>query len=268
MSPDRKKQLHDIYNEIEYILKNNSKNIVTERPAPVIVEEKHQVPSTSTTTVVPPLSLPKSESTSNVSPRGISILHFNISNSLSIGTTTTNVEKPPTPKTPTTPTTTESTSTKSTTPTSSTTPNSDFNFFEVTFPQPTVTPTATTTKADPSTSFSNFFGHENPFITPTNSTNVTPATSTSSLDSPSVPPANTTTVEPPKPAPAPATAAPPREMYKALYDYTAVESNEITFKAGDVIRLVKKYKDTEWSKGELKGKVGFFPMNYCELVKN
>jgi hypothetical protein len=93
----------------------------------------------------------------------------------------------------------------------------------------------------------------NTFATPTASPAVTPSGSTTNINATE--------------APSTKSAAAAREMYRALYDYTAAEANEITFKAGDVIRLVKRYKDTEWCKGELKGKVGFFPTNYCELLK-
>jgi hypothetical protein len=52
-----------------------------------------------------------------------------------------------------------------------------------------------------------------------------------------------------KPPPKPLPATPPKpqkEVYKALYDFEATEDNELPFKKGDVVTLVKKYDDSEW----------------------
>lgn len=135
MSPDRRKQLHDIYFEIDYILKNNAKNIVTERPAPLeelkpISSTTNTTTSTATATVVPRLNLQKTESfvQNKTSPRGATT------------DSTKTAEKPPTPRTP----------DSSSTPTAATTPVSqqkdDFHFFEASFPPTNVTPTAQVTK--------------------------------------------------------------------------------------------------------------------------
>jgi len=51
---------------------------------------------------------------------------------------------------------------------------------------------------------------------------------------------------------------------KALYDYSAQEENELTFKEGDLINLVEVYEDSDWWKGELNGKIGIFPSNFTE----
>merc|ERR1719166_959248 len=45
---------------------------------------------------------------------------------------------------------------------------------------------------------------------------------------------------------------------KALYDFEAEASGELSFKEGDTIRLKKKL-DENWFEGELGGKIGMFP---------
>lgn len=37
--------------------------------------------------------------------------------------------------------------------------------------------------------------------------------------------------------------------YKALYDHSAADATELSFKTGDVITLVKKYANSEWHQG-------------------
>jgi len=56
--------------------------------------------------------------------------------------------------------------------------------------------------------------------------------------------------------------------FKALFDYTASETNEISFKEGDIITLVEKYSDNDWWKGRLlNNKEGLFPSTYVEELK-
>jgi signal transducing adaptor molecule len=48
---------------------------------------------------------------------------------------------------------------------------------------------------------------------------------------------------------------------KALHDFTATEAGELSFKKGDIIKVVDRcYKD--WWRGQLKGRVGLLPVNY------
>lgn len=50
---------------------------------------------------------------------------------------------------------------------------------------------------------------------------------------------------------------------KALYDFTASEAGELTFRRGDIISVIESaYKD--WWRGSLHGVVGIFPTNYVE----
>ncbi|CAG8786690.1 21622_t:CDS:2, partial [Gigaspora rosea] len=52
---------------------------------------------------------------------------------------------------------------------------------------------------------------------------------------------------------------------RALYDFHPTESNELGFSCGDIINVMDNvYKD--WWKGELRGKIGIFPVNYVEKI--
>ena len=50
---------------------------------------------------------------------------------------------------------------------------------------------------------------------------------------------------------------------KALYDYSARNARELSFKAGDVINVTQKSTSGQWQ-GEFHGKTGTFP---ASLVK-
>ena len=52
---------------------------------------------------------------------------------------------------------------------------------------------------------------------------------------------------------------------RALYDYTAASEDELTFRVGDMIRLVDS-SDPDWWEGELDGKRGAIPANYVLLL--
>ncbi len=51
---------------------------------------------------------------------------------------------------------------------------------------------------------------------------------------------------------------------RALYDYTAQESDELTIREGDTIDIIQK--SGEWWEGTLNGQVGVFPANYVEEI--
>jgi hypothetical protein len=57
------------------------------------------------------------------------------------------------------------------------------------------------------------------------------------------------------------------ERYKAVYDFDAVENNELSFKEGDIILVSKKMND--WWIGQLEngGKKGLVPSTYLQPIQ-
>ncbi|XP_077152088.1 proto-oncogene vav isoform X4 [Ranitomeya variabilis] len=51
---------------------------------------------------------------------------------------------------------------------------------------------------------------------------------------------------------------------RARYDFCARDRTELTLKEGDVIRILNKKGHQGWWKGEVYGKIGWFPSNYVE----
>ncbi|XP_075460559.1 proto-oncogene vav isoform X2 [Ascaphus truei] len=51
---------------------------------------------------------------------------------------------------------------------------------------------------------------------------------------------------------------------RARYDFCARDRTELTLKEGDAIRIISKKGQQGWWKGEVYGKVGWFPSNYVE----
>ncbi|KAB7507398.1 Intersectin-1 [Armadillidium nasatum] len=60
-------------------------------------------------------------------------------------------------------------------------------------------------------------------------------------------------------------APPPQdpEKVEALYPYTAVNDDELSFEPGDIIFVLDK-EDSAWWKGSLRGVIGVFPSNYVQ----
>ena len=50
--------------------------------------------------------------------------------------------------------------------------------------------------------------------------------------------------------------------YRAIYDYSQAYDEDLSFKTGDIIKLVSV--DGEWATGEFNGKTGYFPFKYVE----
>jgi len=59
-------------------------------------------------------------------------------------------------------------------------------------------------------------------------------------------------------------------MFLAIYPFTATQSWQLSFQAGDVIQVQRgedeEEKEAEWKRGEVKGKKGFFPIKYTTPV--
>ena len=50
----------------------------------------------------------------------------------------------------------------------------------------------------------------------------------------------------------------------ALHDFNATAVDELSFKAGSVVKVMKM-DDQSWYKAEQDGRVGFIPSNYIQL---
>ncbi|XP_060116850.1 growth factor receptor-bound protein 2-like isoform X1 [Heteronotia binoei] len=51
----------------------------------------------------------------------------------------------------------------------------------------------------------------------------------------------------------------------AKYDFGATADDELSFKQGDILKVLDKECDVNWYKAELDGKDGFVPKNYAEM---
>jgi len=57
-----------------------------------------------------------------------------------------------------------------------------------------------------------------------------------------------------------------KKYRKAIYDYEAAETEEMTFQDGDIIEVLNEEQDSDWVLGlnERTGKKGTFPVNFTE----
>lgn len=52
------------------------------------------------------------------------------------------------------------------------------------------------------------------------------------------------------------------------YSYAAENEDELTLNEGEIVNVLEKeLEDSGWWKGELNGKVGVFPDNFVEIMK-
>lgn len=51
----------------------------------------------------------------------------------------------------------------------------------------------------------------------------------------------------------------------ALYDFEAVDEDELTFNRGDKLLITNIEEDVNWYTAELKNKCGYIPANYIEM---
>ena len=55
-------------------------------------------------------------------------------------------------------------------------------------------------------------------------------------------------------------------ILQALYDYTAMHSDELSFKEGDILSLLERVDKGLWWRATFRGKSGLAPANYIEVV--
>jgi len=60
-----------------------------------------------------------------------------------------------------------------------------------------------------------------------------------------------------------------KEIGKAvgLFDFVSSEAEDLSFKKGEIIQIIKKDEDSEWWTGRIGVRQGIFPSNYTEPVK-
>lgn len=69
----------------------------------------------------------------------------------------------------------------------------------------------------------------------------------------------------PRPPPTPEKPKPRKPQVRAIYAYNAMDTDELSFEAGDVMELIKEDAGGWWS-CKLNGKEGFCPNNYLEKI--
>lgn len=71
--------------------------------------------------------------------------------------------------------------------------------------------------------------------------------------------------KPPPPPPKRIPSGKPEEFVIAQYDFVGQGGGDLSFREGDRIKIVKKTQtDQDWWTGELGGRKGAFPANYCK----
>ncbi|VDO51908.1 unnamed protein product [Onchocerca flexuosa] len=63
---------------------------------------------------------------------------------------------------------------------------------------------------------------------------------------------------PPRPAPKPGRVT----VYRALYDYTAQNDNELSFNEGDLLYVSDSSNDAQWWPARCRNQTGLIPRNY------
>jgi hypothetical protein len=68
----------------------------------------------------------------------------------------------------------------------------------------------------------------------------------------------------PTKAPDVPTSEAPEEEYVSVFAYASDEPGDLSFEAGEKMRVIKK--ETDWWTGQIGDRTGVFPFNYVELV--
>ncbi|KAG9347001.1 hypothetical protein JZ751_005928 [Albula glossodonta] len=56
-----------------------------------------------------------------------------------------------------------------------------------------------------------------------------------------------------------------KQPARAIYDFKAQTAKELTFKKGEMVNIIRQI-DNNWYEGELRGRVGIFPISYVEKI--
>ncbi len=62
-----------------------------------------------------------------------------------------------------------------------------------------------------------------------------------------------------------ASDAKPDLLVRALARYVGTEVGELSIDVGDIIRVLRK-DESGWWEGECKGRMGWFPSNFCQVI--
>ena len=54
----------------------------------------------------------------------------------------------------------------------------------------------------------------------------------------------------------------------ALHDFAATQKDELSFKKGDIVKVINIDEDKNWFKAELEGKTGYIPANYVQMQEH
>ena len=55
-----------------------------------------------------------------------------------------------------------------------------------------------------------------------------------------------------------------KKLFRATFDYNAINDDELTLKVGDIVEFLGEDEDEGWYKGQLRGETGIYPSNYVE----
>ena len=55
-----------------------------------------------------------------------------------------------------------------------------------------------------------------------------------------------------------------KKYFRATFDYSAINDDELTLKVGDIVEFLGEDEDEEWYKGQLRGETGVFPSNFVK----
>ena len=55
---------------------------------------------------------------------------------------------------------------------------------------------------------------------------------------------------------------------QAMFNYNGSAEDELSFQAGNILKIISFQEDRNWFKAELDGRIGFVPKNYIQMKDN